>query len=113
MLKMKRITAAHADAKDVAAAVWAAVTTAITTGTSRATVTIRLFLLWVGCLLISFISFERQRSPDGALCATYGATPCWALLFIVIETLNSAIGIEIDDKAGPLKWSRIGPYFYS
>ena len=26
---------------------------------------------------------ERQRSPDGALCATYGATPCWGFCFVV------------------------------
>jgi hypothetical protein len=32
---------------------------------------------------MSAISFsfraQRQRSPDGAPCATYGATPCWHL----------------------------------
>ena len=31
-------------------------------------------------LLIYFL-VERQRSPDGALCATYGATPCWPRSF--------------------------------
>ena len=31
-----------------------------------------------GAPIIYNISYaERQRSPDGALCATYGATPCW------------------------------------
>ena len=28
---------------------------------------------------------ERQRSPDGAPCAPYGATPCWSLFFFLFS----------------------------
>ena len=35
------------------------------------------------CPAAFIIRSERQRSPDGAPCATYGATPCWDSFFIV------------------------------
>ena len=36
----------------------------------------------IGCSFIGSISLcvQRQRSPDGAPCATYGATHCWDLI---------------------------------
>ena len=33
------------------------------------------------CFMISSFYLERQRSPDGAPCATYGATHCWLFEF--------------------------------
>ena len=35
--------------------------------------------------VIIFLILERQRSPDGAPCATYGGTPCSALLLLSIR----------------------------
>ena len=34
-----------------------------------------------GFIIVSFQA-ERQRSPDGAPCATYGATHCWNSLYL-------------------------------
>ena len=51
-----------------------------------------------GC---SHLFRQRQRSPDGAPCATYGATPCSTLSFFFDNNFKPAspLGDHIVDKA--------------
>ena len=44
-------------------------------------------------ILISYA--ERQRSPDGAPCATYGATPCSALWFYRFSSCSWGRGTRV------------------
>ena len=58
------------------------------------------FLVYSVLSVICFFT-ERQRSPDGAPCATYGATPCSTLSFFFDNNFKPAspLGDHIVDKA--------------